>query len=124
MELASDLRTMTEVAAILSEVTGRTVTTPVLTPEEAVERGLPPFAVNAAEQINENGSPACPEIAQALGLPTTDLRTWARRTFSRPALVEVRHLDDAHGDQRGPPPGLPDRPAGTEVGRSAHQPTG
>ncbi|ROO51132.1 uncharacterized protein YbjT (DUF2867 family) [Micromonospora sp. Llam0] len=82
VELASDLRTMTEVAGILSEVTGRSIAAPVLTPQEALERGLPPFAVNAAEQINENGSPARPEIAQALGLPTTDMRTWARRTFS------------------------------------------
>lgn len=82
VELAGDMRTMTEVAAILSEVTGRTITAPVLTPQEAVEHGLPPFMINAIEQINENGSPARPEIPQALGLPTTDFRTWARRTLS------------------------------------------
>ncbi|WP_326549410.1 NmrA/HSCARG family protein [Micromonospora sp. NBC_01813] len=82
VELAGDLRTMTEVATILSEVTGRNITAPVFTPQEAVEHGLQPFMINATEQINENGSPARPEIAQALGLPTTDFRTWARRTFS------------------------------------------
>ncbi|MEU5551875.1 MULTISPECIES: NmrA/HSCARG family protein [unclassified Micromonospora] len=82
VELAGDMRTMTEVAAILSEVTGRTVTAPVLTPQEAVTRGLPPFMIRTVEQINENGTPARPEIAQALGLPTTDFRTWARRTFA------------------------------------------
>ncbi|WP_341720633.1 NmrA/HSCARG family protein [Micromonospora sp. FIMYZ51] len=82
VELAGDLRTMTEVAAILSEVTGRTITAPILTLPEAVERGAPPFMVNAVEQLNENGSPARPEIPHALGLPTTDFRTWARRTFA------------------------------------------
>ncbi|MEU0549985.1 NmrA/HSCARG family protein [Micromonospora sp. NPDC005979] len=82
VELAGDLLTMTEVAAILSEVTGRTISAPVLTPREAVERGLLPAMVNSVERINENGSPARPEITRALGLPTTDFRTWARRTFS------------------------------------------
>ncbi|MEU7584738.1 NmrA/HSCARG family protein [Micromonospora sp. NPDC049230] len=82
VELAGDLLTMTEVAAILSEVTGRTIAAPVLTPQQAVERGLLPAMVNAVERINENGSPARPETAQALGLPTTDFRTWARRTFA------------------------------------------
>ncbi|WP_433535174.1 NmrA/HSCARG family protein [Micromonospora sp. CA-249363] len=82
VELAGDLLTMTEVAAILSEVTGRTISAPVLTPQEAVERGLLPAMVNSVERINENGSPARPEITRALGLPTTDFRTWAGRTFS------------------------------------------
>ncbi|MFI5924947.1 NmrA/HSCARG family protein [Micromonospora sp. NPDC051543] len=82
VELAGDLLTMTEVAAILGEVTGRTISAPVLTPREAVERGLLPAMVNSVERINENGSPARPEITRALGLPTTDFRTWARRTFS------------------------------------------
>ncbi|MET7879514.1 NmrA/HSCARG family protein [Micromonospora profundi] len=82
VELASDMLTMTELAAILSEVTGREITAPVLTPQQAVERGLLPAMVKAVEQINENGSPARPELTRALGLPTTDFRTWARRTFS------------------------------------------
>ncbi|MBM0278122.1 hypothetical protein [Micromonospora tarensis] len=73
---------MTEIAAILSEVTGRAITAPVLTPQQAVERGLLPAMVNAVEQINENGSPARPEMTRALRLPTIDFRTWARRTFS------------------------------------------
>ncbi|MET8373597.1 NmrA/HSCARG family protein [Micromonospora profundi] len=82
VELASDMLTMTELAAILSEVTGREISAPVLTPQQAVERGLLPAMVKAVEQINENGSPARPELTRALGLPTTDFRTWARRTFS------------------------------------------
>ncbi|MGC5380801.1 NmrA/HSCARG family protein [Micromonospora sp. DT68] len=82
VELASDMLTMTELAAILSEVTGREISAPVLTPQQAVERGLLPAMVKAVEQINENGSPARPELTRAMGLPTTDFRTWARRTFS------------------------------------------
>ncbi|MFG1651799.1 hypothetical protein ACGFIE_17920 [Micromonospora sp. NPDC049275] len=50
--------------------------------QEAVERGLLSAMVNEVERINENGSPARPEIAQALGLLLTDFRTWAGRTFS------------------------------------------
>ncbi|MET8282570.1 NmrA/HSCARG family protein [Micromonospora sp. NPDC005174] len=82
VELAGDLLTMTEIAAILTEVTGRTISAPVLTPQEAVERGLHPAMIDSVERINENGSPARPDITRALGLPTTDFRTWARRTFS------------------------------------------
>ncbi|WDZ85866.1 NmrA/HSCARG family protein [Micromonospora cathayae] len=82
VELAGDMLTMTEVAAILSEVTGRAVVAPVLTPQEAVERGMLPAMVDAVERINANGTPARPETTRALGLPTTDFRTWARRTFA------------------------------------------
>jgi len=81
VELAGEMLTMTETARILSEVTGREISAPVLTPQQAVERGLLPAMVNEVERINENGNPARPEHARALGLPTTDFRTWARRTL-------------------------------------------
>ncbi|MGI5189665.1 NmrA/HSCARG family protein [Promicromonospora sp. CA-289599] len=82
VELASEMLTMTQTAEILTEVTGRTISAPVLTPQQAVERGLLPAMVNAVEQINENGAPARPETTRALGLPTTDFRTWARRALA------------------------------------------
>jgi uncharacterized protein YbjT (DUF2867 family) len=82
VELAGEMLTMTETAAILSEVTGRTISAPVLTPLEAVERGMLPAMVNGVERINANGTPARPEDVRALGLPTTDFRTWARRTLA------------------------------------------
>lgn len=82
VELAGDMLTMTETAAILSEVTGRTISAPVLSPLEAVERGMLPAMVNGVERINANGTPARPEDVRALGLPTTDFRTWARRTLA------------------------------------------
>ena len=81
VELAGEMLTMTETAKILSEVTGRAISAPVLTPQEAVERGMLPAMVNGVERINENGTPARPEHVRALGLPTTDFRTWAQRTL-------------------------------------------
>lgn len=81
VELAGEMLTMTESAEILTEVTGRKITAPVLTPQEAVEHGMLPFMVNGVERINENGVPALPEAIRALGLPTTDFRTWALRTL-------------------------------------------
>ncbi|MFD2797209.1 NmrA/HSCARG family protein [Promicromonospora vindobonensis] len=82
VELAGELLTMTQTAEILGEVTGRTIAAPVLTPQEAVDRGMLPAMINAVEQINENGAPARPEDVRALGLPTTDFRTWARRKLA------------------------------------------
>lgn len=82
VELVGEMLTMTETAAILSEVTGRTISAPVLSPLEAVERGMLPAMVNGVERINANGTPARPEQVRALGLPTTDFRTWARRTLA------------------------------------------
>ncbi|MFI6426855.1 NmrA/HSCARG family protein [Promicromonospora sp. NPDC050880] len=81
VELAGEMLTMTETAEILSEVTGRTISAPVLTPQQAVERGMLPAVVNEVERINQNGTPARPEHVRALGLPTTDFRTWAQRTL-------------------------------------------
>ncbi|GAA2231061.1 NmrA/HSCARG family protein [Promicromonospora sukumoe] len=81
VELAGEMLTMTETAEILSEVLGRPVSAPVLTPHEAVERGMLPAMVNGVERINANGTPARPEHVRALGLPTTDFRTWALRTL-------------------------------------------
>ena len=77
LDLAGDRLTMTEVAAILSEVLGRPVPAPVLTPEEAVARGLPEMMVPMQQWTDLMGSPALPEQAHAHGLPTTDFRTWA-----------------------------------------------
>lgn len=82
VELAGEMLTMTETAEILSQVTGRTISAPVLTPQQAVEHGMLPAMVNGVERINENGTPARPEHVRALGLPTTDFRTWARRTLA------------------------------------------
>jgi uncharacterized protein YbjT (DUF2867 family) len=77
LDLAGDRLTMTEVAAILSEVLGRPVPAPVLTPEEAVARGLPEMMVPMQQWTDLVGSPARPSQARGQGLQTTDFRTWA-----------------------------------------------
>jgi uncharacterized protein YbjT (DUF2867 family) len=82
VELAGDRHTMTEIAAILTEVLGRPIEAPILTAEEAVARGMMPEMVANERQINRLGQPAHPEQTRALGLPTTDFRTWAVRTFA------------------------------------------
>jgi uncharacterized protein YbjT (DUF2867 family) len=82
VELAGDLRTMTEIAAILSDLLDRRIEAPILTAEQAVERGMMPEMVENEQHINEAGFPAHPDEAHALGLPTTDFPTWAARTFA------------------------------------------
>lgn len=81
VQLAGDVLTLTEMAAILSEVLGRRVEAPVLSAAEAVRRGMHPAMTSMMEWANEVGNPARPEDTSAFGLPTTDFRTWAARTF-------------------------------------------
>jgi uncharacterized protein YbjT (DUF2867 family) len=83
LNLAGDRLTMTEVAAILSEVLGRPVPAPVLTPDEAVARGLPEMMVPMRQWTDLMGSPARPEQAHAYGLRTTDFREWAAPHLAR-----------------------------------------
>ena len=81
VQLAGDMLTMTEIAAVLSEVLGRRIEAPVLTAAEAVRRGMHPAMTSMMEWSDEVGNPARPEHAHEFGLPTTDFRTWAARTF-------------------------------------------
>jgi uncharacterized protein YbjT (DUF2867 family) len=83
LDLAGDRLTMTEVAAILTGSLGRPVPAPVLTPEEAVARGLPEMMVPMQQWTDLMGSPAQPSQAHAFGLRTTDFRTWAARHLAR-----------------------------------------
>ncbi|WP_224365248.1 NmrA family NAD(P)-binding protein [Hyalangium versicolor] len=85
LELAGELLTMREAAAILSEVWGKRIEAPDLSPTEAIAQGLMPEFVRGQEWMNEVGSPATPEQAQALGVPTTDFKTWARQKWPAPA---------------------------------------
>jgi uncharacterized protein YbjT (DUF2867 family) len=81
VDLAGDVRTMTEIAAILTEVLGRPIEAPVLTAEQAVERGMMPVMVENETLINEEGLRTTPATAHSFGLSTTDFPTWAARTF-------------------------------------------
>ncbi|GAA2595317.1 NmrA/HSCARG family protein [Winogradskya consettensis] len=82
LEMAGDVHTMTEIAAILTEETGRKVEAPVLTSDEAVARGMLPFMVNAVERMDVVGSPAHPGLLTERGLQATDFRTWSRKFAS------------------------------------------
>ncbi|WP_370962435.1 NmrA family NAD(P)-binding protein [Amycolatopsis sp. cg9] len=78
LELASELMTMTDVAAVLSRALGVELTAPDMTAEEAVAAGAPAFAVRHEWQ-NEVGHPARPEFARALGIPLTSFADWAAK---------------------------------------------
>ncbi|MDQ0785085.1 NmrA/HSCARG family protein [Streptomyces sp. B3I8] len=80
LELAGDRRTMTEIADILSRVSGTELTAPDMTREEAVAAGLS-GAGHGQASLNDHPQPADPAHARALGLPTTDFETWARTYF-------------------------------------------
>lgn len=73
IELAGELLTMTESAAILSEVLGRPVGAPVLSYEEARARGLHPAAISVQDYQNARSGPTPPD----LGFPLTPFRVWA-----------------------------------------------
>ena len=77
LELASDYRSMTEVAAVLSDVLGAPLTAPDMTMEEALAAGMP--MMGAGHDFLNAGQPARPEFARELGIPLTRLEDWAAR---------------------------------------------
>jgi uncharacterized protein YbjT (DUF2867 family) len=76
LELAGDLRTFREAAAIVSGAWGRAVTLPE-SPAAARSEGLADAFALGQEFQSAHPAPARPEFARALGLPTTTLREWA-----------------------------------------------
>ncbi|EYF05642.1 Hypothetical protein CAP_2932 [Chondromyces apiculatus DSM 436] len=83
LELAGDRLSMREVAVVLSEALGTHIEAPSLTAEEALAQGLWPAFVISQQRMNVVDSPARPEYARALGLATTDFRTWAKAHLRR-----------------------------------------
>ncbi|WP_181770981.1 NmrA family NAD(P)-binding protein [Amycolatopsis pittospori] len=84
LELASDLLSMTEIAEVLSRVSGRPLSAPDMTEEQAFAAGMPEMGAGH-EYLNVVGAPARPESAKELGLPLTSFEEWARRRFSATA---------------------------------------
>lgn len=82
LELAGDLLTIGEITAILGETWGEELATEIVSPDEAVTRGMPAPVAEAQEWFNVVGSPARPEQARSLGLDPIDFRTWATQTYS------------------------------------------
>jgi uncharacterized protein YbjT (DUF2867 family) len=83
LELAGDRLSMREIAPILSEVLGTPIEASSLSAAEALAQGLLPVFVTSQERMNVVDIPARPEHARALGLATTDFRTWANRHLRR-----------------------------------------
>ncbi|MBC3984845.1 NmrA family NAD(P)-binding protein [Streptomyces sp. AC536] len=77
LELASDRRTVAEIARVLSQRLGVELAVPDLTEEEATAAGMPDAGFGQAI-LNEHPQPARPEFARALGIPLTTLDAWAR----------------------------------------------
>lgn len=78
LELASDRRSMTEIAEALSSALKTEVTAPDLTEEEAVAKGMPAWAAVSHERTGVVGQPARPEYARAFGIPLTTFEEWTR----------------------------------------------
>ncbi|MGW2341401.1 NmrA/HSCARG family protein [Streptomyces sp. NPDC001661] len=81
LELASEYRSMGEVAEILGRVLDRPIAAPDLTLEQALAAGMPPMGASGAF-MNAASQPGRPEFARALGLPLTSFEDWARDNLS------------------------------------------
>ncbi|MFJ8001253.1 NmrA family NAD(P)-binding protein [Streptomyces sp. NPDC096310] len=77
VELAGDFLPMTRIAEILSRVYEVELTPPDMTLEEAMTAGAPEYALQN-DWHNEQGYPARPEHARALGLQLTSFENWAQ----------------------------------------------
>lgn len=77
IELAGDLLTMPEVAAILSAAWDRNIQSPHKTAAEMIAAGAMPQMILGQEWANEVGMPARPAHAGAWGFKLMDLKTWA-----------------------------------------------
>lgn len=78
LELASDYRSMTEIADVLSGVLGTPLAAPDMTVEEALAAGLPLMGTGH-DFMNVVGQPARPQLARDLGIPLTSFTDWASR---------------------------------------------
>ncbi|GAA1865765.1 NmrA/HSCARG family protein [Pseudonocardia ailaonensis] len=78
LELASERLSFREAVATLRQVWGRPLTV-AESVEEAIAEGLPEVFIHSQTYLSARPSPAFPEYARALGVPTTSLREWAHR---------------------------------------------
>ncbi|WP_037370516.1 NmrA family NAD(P)-binding protein [Amycolatopsis orientalis] len=80
LELASDYRSMAEIAPVLSRVLGVPLAVPDMTVDEAVAAGMPPMGLSH-KMLNALGQPARPEFAREFGIPLTSFEEWAETTM-------------------------------------------
>ncbi|MCL6459379.1 MAG: NmrA family NAD(P)-binding protein [Gorillibacterium sp.] len=74
---AGEALTMGEAAAVLSEVTGKSVTSLSLSNQGAVERGLHQSVVNSHDWMNDVGSIVDYEDLKQFGIPAISFKQWA-----------------------------------------------
>lgn len=79
LELASDHRSMTEIAAVLSAAWGVPLRAPAMTLDEAVAAGMPLMG-SGHDFFNVVHQPGRPEYARELGIPLTSFEAWAGST--------------------------------------------
>ncbi|MEU2955193.1 NmrA family NAD(P)-binding protein [Streptomyces xanthochromogenes] len=82
LELASELRTMEQIAHTLSAAWGVPVTAPCMNLEEALAAGMPKWGAGH-EWNNAVLQPARPEFARELGIPLTTFAEWADEQLAR-----------------------------------------
>ena len=77
LELAGDLLSFPEIAAVLSAAWGRKIVSETRTPEALVAAGQSPGWVVTQQWLNEVGYPARPADAKKFGLSLASLANWA-----------------------------------------------
>ena len=77
LELSGDRLPMSEVAGVLSSALGVELAAPSMGAEEALAAGMFAPLAAAHEYMNQVDTPARPEFAHALGIPTTSFAAWA-----------------------------------------------
>lgn len=77
LDLAGDRLTLPEIAQILDNATGNTVTARTLTRDQLIARGQFSGWVDMQLWFNEIGYPASPETLREYGMPLTKFHSWA-----------------------------------------------
>jgi uncharacterized protein YbjT (DUF2867 family) len=79
IDLAAESLTMGEVALLISNVTGRTVTAHSVSPEEAIAAGNPPGITESQQWANVEGYRVDLHRARSRGLALESFADWTRR---------------------------------------------
>ena len=77
IEMAGDHLTMAEIAAAISDVTGKEVTWETIRPDEVLPRGQSPALLHTYRLLDGVGYPARPHHAERYGIDLTSFRKWA-----------------------------------------------
>lgn len=79
LQLAGDLLTLPQIAAILSRRDGTEYVVQSMTPEEAIAEGMHPGVAHGLTFVNARPALARPELARGYGLDPISFEAWANR---------------------------------------------